>query len=325
MNRLTRSLAGVALIAGSIASAATLSTPIGAAEGTPTFGYALKYSSDVGCDLVKIDLGSGEITDLSEPTGFDACASDLALDADGTPWGIDERYDGDDDTVVTLIEYSPTSGAAVDSIEVDFGPYESGLETGGIAIIGETTYIQAVSDDCDEGGSVCLFEVDLSTGSATQIGTSGRPETQMDGLANCGDLVTAMRGDGGFVFATVSSTTGAVTPVSPMPSEFWGFDCAGSSAYAIVNLNSIGEVGLDEVSASAVILNLTLSPFNPTTGELTGTPITLAGGMNYHALALPQQVVDTTTTTAPSTTTTSTSTTIPPRNLANTVQPRFAG
>ncbi len=311
MNPITRSLAGVALVAGSIVATATVSVPTGAAETAPTFAYST-VRSEAGCYLAKIDLATAAIDDLSGTFEGRACVGDLAVAPDGTPWGIDYLEGAPDGTPIRLVKFSPTTGSIEQIVPVTFnlgGDHQ--LDDGSLAFIGSTAYIFASTDECTPTGT-CLYTVDTATGAATSVGDSGLYYSRMYGLANCGGLVTfAGVVEGDVNFATVNSTTGTATAGPVITYIPAGYDCAGSFGYTLEYSRDDQQVGIY------------LAPFDRTTGQKTETGVYVDALVRLLALP-PAQVPDTTTTTAPSTTTTS-STTVPPRNLSNTIQPRFAG
>ncbi len=317
MRRLSSLLAGGALVLSSFGVTTAMSPLSGAADAPPAFAFSIRHEDSEyrPCELVKIDLGTGEVTDFPADPSSDACVNDLAVAPDGTPWGIKEIQPLEEDRAVQLVKFSPTTGDIDQTLQIGFGEADyPWLADGGITFIGTTAYIQVVTDACEDGNEPCLYTVNTTTGSPTMVGGSGAVETYMYGLANCNGLVTFSDVAADTWFATVNQTNGAVTPVgSPGDHETVGYDCSGTYGYALARIYEPGK-------QDALLV---LAAMNQTTGALTGAQHTVDGDVRLLALA-PAQMPDTTTsTTAPSTTTTST--TQATRPAANTVQPRFAG
>jgi hypothetical protein len=314
-------VAGVCALATSIVVPVMGTVPGVGAAGS--FAYSTQRSAEGGCSLVKVDLATAEVSTLPALPDEDACVRDLAATADGTPWGIGEKSrapggGGETEAVpgslIQLVQFDPVTGAVADTTELPGVEY---VAKGGIAVGTDgTVYIQAVSDRCDTGASVCLFTVDPATGATTVVGSSGQPETDFYYLANCDGLVSVYLPELP-QFVNVSSTDGSTSDAGSLSDTLWGYDCAGDQRFALE-----GGFLSDNGSQSTVeAVRVNLVTFDPATGATELVASIDPSDADLNTLALVPEMVQPTTTTTGAPTTTSTN----PAVQSVTAQPKFTG
>jgi hypothetical protein len=315
-------IAFVGVAAASLVAPAVISSS-GAGAQAP-FAYSIAREGDSGCDLVTIDLTTAAVTDLSADPSGDACVSDLAVAPDGTPWGLFEgprrlseprlAAPAADPPPAALVRFDPATGAVAATVPIVDAQF---LALGGIAITADgTVYVQLVGDTCNSGGSVCTFTVNPATGSLTEVGPVDEVETNFYFLADCGGLVSLIRGEPA-QFMRVNSTDGSTSAAG---STDWlaGYDCAGDQRYALLGG---GDPRNSDSVSSPQATGLELVTFDPDTGDNTLVADIDPADADLSTLALVPDMDEPTPTTTGAPTTTSTT----PAVQSVTAQPKFTG
>lgn len=292
------------LVVGAALPASSVDTSAPSAPSPPSVAYTVRTAGDTTeCELVRVDLQTGLLSDLPAAPSHEGCAVDLAADPAGHVYGIwndvllpdatpSAEPTGADPVAGLLVSYAADGSPHVEPIVVP-GATDASIVLGGIAIAPDGTFfVQLRTDEpaCDAGStpgstgsipgplaagdSVCLYTLDPATGTATIVGTTGSPMTPFLGISWCGGLTTvAISSD--FTtgrWGTESRTTGAVT-VGPQVTGFpIGYDCdtrVGSPLFAITAaLGSSPTVAAPAAAGGSVVV------VDPATGvETTIAPL----------------------------------------------------
>jgi len=260
MSLLRRAAAAAAVTSLAVVGWAVPASSVDDPATTPT-GY-VTVSSEAGCELAVIDLQDGAVTDLPAEPAEEACVADLAVSTSGVVYGIRNGFGSSSEKGLLaeyqaqLVTFSMDGTPTVTQIVDGEGQPAGSLYNGGIAVSpAGAVYVQVMTWDptCglgEEGSGtmlegvaspVCLFSVDPATGVATPIGSGSDdlPEVPFEGLAWCSGLGTIVWADGP-VWATQSTSTGAVTLGTELAVDPFGYDCDSADGGPVYALGSPG-------------------------------------------------------------------------------------
>lgn len=277
------------------------------ASSTPTKGYTLVYNGEGQCDLNSIDLATGVLTDLPAASSEAACAQDLAVAPNGTVYGLtgNRFFTGSVAPSIVdglgggeLITYSADGTPSGLSLTIDDLPI-SGINDGSIAVdAAGTVYVIALNETTctvdlplsvgefvtapDGDAFNCLYSVNLTTGSLTQIGDAFAPNAPIWGLTSCADtmwMLTPGAVPTSFPHepATLSIPWVSINPVTAELTEagastiLLGYDClaTGNTVYALSSM-SFGDASVSMDTAD-VATEHALGTVDPATGVFTPT------------------------------------------------------
>ncbi len=308
--------AGAALLA----LIAALVVGVGPSSAAGPIGYTIIFNGDGTCDLATIDLTDGTLTDLPAASSAVACVSDLAADAEGAVWGIGGNIArpgsapaADVETDIGIVAFSADGTPSISPVFMPDDIVNPVLAFGGIAFDPTLGAIIEVGNSgtnptCGDVINNCLFTYDPETGVATPIGGSGQLSTAYVFLTSCTSALYSVYVPDGWALATVSRTTGEVTPGSSIPDVGpSGIDCApgGNTLYAIASPPEGNGIGGPDSSVGTL---------DPATGEFTLVAPVSEPDAFIGTLAVPGTRVAPTTTTSQ-----------PAAVAAATVAPSFTG
>jgi hypothetical protein len=220
-----RQVLGVAVV-----SVCAVAAPLVVASGTAPaatgdIGFAITKSGE-GCILARIELGTGNITDLSAPTS-QLCAEALAFGPDGRLWGAS----GSADQVMTYDSTpgSPTFGVpTATSSPIGLGSDSHNRNVTGLSFdAAGALWLSAElapsgtppATGCGGSPFQCLFRIDQSNGTGSVIGPinapAGRTLNFLQGMAaSCAQGVVVEYSESGsslLRLATLDTTSGQLT------------------------------------------------------------------------------------------------------------------
>jgi len=238
--------------------------------GTEPFGYAINSDDEVDPNqLLRIDLATGDIQPLGQLPLIDI--EGLALSREGMLYGVD-------DGTKSLVRIDPNNGAMDTIGNLGFPQTERrdfGLSfacDGRLLLVAEQT------------GS--LYQVDLDSGQATVIGTSGGLAAPMTALAVRQQEVFGLAADTSMLHR-INSRAGTASAVGPIDLNV---SDAGMSFDADGNLWAILDGSTTDPSAPAVYLPSRILQIDPASGAATQIAETRTG-IESLAIAAPAACV----------------------------------
>lgn len=295
---------------------------VGAAPGSTQtaasgpIGY-VTVGAPGSCQLQKIDLTTGVLTDLPAAPSADACVGDLAMTSDGTVWGVLDGT-GPQNQVgsftpqaaadPSLVRFSADGTPNLTQITVPDSTIAF-LRDGGIAVsTAGTVYVQIASNapgclpqvtdttstSVPTPQQVCLYTVDPSTGAATLVGPTDTITTYFDFLTTCSSgAYTVLQGQGPEL-STESLSTGHASSGPVLDSPI-GIDCSPGTG-TLYAVNGVNTRTLASQSRPAAIQQTEVGTIDPSTGAFTAAAPVSDQRAEIWALAVAPTPVPPTTT-----------------------------
>ncbi len=248
-----------------VAAIAIGSGPSAAAADHP-YGYTVILRQDGSCELGRLDLVTGELTDLPATASPDSCATDLAVDTDGTVYGIVLSQDGAAPTQAngpSLIEsnievmvFDPDGRPTVTRVRLPDSFDEALVDISSIVVDPQLGFLiqvvpQSTDPVCATGSGSCLLSYDPATAVATPIGSAELGPDVMGFLTSCADgLIGVAGGPPDERLATVDPLSGIATRGAALVYPTLGLDCptGGGPLYALATIEVVeDDVGLEMV------------------------------------------------------------------------------
>jgi sugar lactone lactonase YvrE len=273
-----RRLARLTIVA---ALAATTLVALGgdvASPQTGPIGYSVggQFDGIDDCEFWSIDMGSGELTQISDPSTEVNCADGLTFAPDGTLYAYTNNQVAGAFVNAMLVTIDLGTGE-----QTEIGPLpnvftgQGGMtfDAAGNLWLYSRGFDTPASCVDNQSSAVCLYEVDPATAAATFVGTVS--ETNVLGLtANCTPEVLAITTppfngtSSGTQIQRVDTATAALDPVVELPETFSPQGLDYDSAGELWVLAGRPRIGIGPMEVEQVDL---------ATGTTTHTPLTVGG------------------------------------------------